>query len=90
MESKVTKIIGKSKSREEMLTDSSNLILKERELLIETEGYGDTFTTRFKIGDGVTPYCELPYISSIYKLFPNFILYNSDYSFGVDISFRED
>ena len=90
MNTEKTKIIAKSKTREEMTTTGADLILKDRELLLETEGVDDKFTVRFKIGDGATPYKELPYISSIYKLFPNFTLYNNNYTFGVDVLFKED
>ena len=89
MESKITKILAKTKTRNEMNTTLSNYILKDRELLVETEGEGDTFVARFKIGDGITPYSQLPYVSNLYKLYPNFLLYNSDYSFGVDILLRK-
>ena len=89
-ETKVTKVVAKSKSREEMTTSSSEYVLKDRELLVETEGSGDTFVARFKVGDGITPYSKLPYISNLYKIYPNFILYNEDYSFGININLKND
>ena len=89
MESKITKIVVKTKTRNEMNTTLSDYILKDRELLVETEGEGDTFIARFKVGDGVTPYSQLAYVSNLYKLYPNFLLYNNDYSFGIDINLRK-
>ena len=84
-ELKITDIIVKNGSREDMCKILSDKILKDKELFVETEGEGESLIARFKIGDGVTPYKQLPYISSIYKLFPNFKLYNNAYSYGIDI-----
>lgn len=88
-EPKLTNVVVKSKSREEMTTILSDYILKDKELLVETEGVNETFIARFKIGDGVTPYKQLPYISNIYKLCPNFILYNDDYTYGLNINLKQ-
>ena len=85
-----TQLIMKSKTKEELQDIAHTLVLRDRELLVETEGVGETLTARFKIGDGVTPYSDLPYISSIYKLFPNFVLYNNNYNIGVNISFIKE
>ena len=85
---KITKLNVKTAKREEMLNTRAETVLKNKELLVEVEGEDDTFTARFKIGDGITPYNKLPYISSLYKLLPNFILYNSDYSYGIDINLK--
>lgn len=87
-ESKITNIIVKHKSREEMLK-SGDMILRDRELLVETEGENETFVARFKIGDGKTPYTSLPYVSNLYKVCPNFILYNDDYTFGLNIKLKD-
>lgn len=89
-DTKITNVLVKSKTREEMYSTLSNYILKDKELLVETEGVNETFIARFKIGDGVTPYCQLPYVSNIYKLYPNFILYSDDYSYGLNIKLKKD
>ena len=88
--SKITNIVVKSKTRQEMTTNLANYILKDKELLVETDGENETFVARFKIGDGKTPYSQLPYISNLYKLCPNFLLYNNDYTFGVNIILRNE
>lgn len=89
-DTKLTNVIVKSKTREEMYSTLSDYVLKDKELLVETEGVNDTFIARFKVGDGVTPYNQLPYVSNIYKLCPNFILYNDDYTYGLNIKLRND
>lgn len=86
-EPKITNIIVKHRSRDEMLK-SGDIILRDRELLVETEGENETFVARFKIGDGKTPYTSLPYVSNLYKICPNFILYNNDYTFGLNIELK--
>lgn len=89
-DSKITNIVVKSKTRQEMTTNLAGYILKDKELLVETDGENETFVARFKIGDGKTPYSQLPYISNLYKLCPNFLLYNNDYTFGVNIILRNE
>lgn len=89
-DSKITNIVVKSKTRQEMTTNLASYILKDKELLVETDGENETFVARFKIGDGRTPYSQLPYISNLYKLCPNFLLYNNDYTFGVNIILRNE
>lgn len=89
-DSKITNIVVKSKTRQEMTTNLASYILKDKELLVETDGENETFVARFKIGDGKTPYSQLPYISNLYKLCPNFLLYNNDYTFGVNIILRNE
>ena len=56
----------------EYLRENNHIVFKNRELIVERDsGTDDSDTTyRFKIGDGVTTYRDLKYISSIY----NFIL----------------
>ena len=88
---KITEIIIKSKPRQQMMeSPMSELILKEKEFFVESEGENDTFVARFKVGDGKTKYSDLPYQSSIYKLFPEFYLYNNNYSYGVKIKFKNE
>ena len=89
-DSKITNIVVKSKTRQEMTTNLASYILKDKEVLVETDGENETFVARFKIGDGRTPYSQLPYISNLYKLCPNFLLYNNDYTFGVNIILRNE
>lgn len=77
----------KSYSKEDMKSKYCDMILKNRELLVETEGENESLIARFKIGDGVTPYKNLDYISSIYKLLPNTCLYDKNYLHGVNLVF---
>ena len=64
--SNITNITAKSYSKEDMKTKYIDMILKDRELLVETEGEGDELIVRFKVGDGKTPYSQLKYISTLY------------------------
>ena len=70
------------------LEEHSNIIFRERELIIEVEKGTTPEDTifRFKVGDGIKPYNALSYSSSIYALFPKIILYNTDYSKGISLS----
>ena len=86
--SKNVDITAKSYSKEDMKNQYNSLILKNRELLVETEGEGDELIVRFKIGDGKTPYSQLKYISTLYDLFPNFQLFSKDYSLGLNIQLK--
>ena len=66
----VPKIIDKS-----VLSEKANLFIpRDRELIIEEDIQTPEDTLgivyRFKIGDGMSSYSELPYISSLYSLFP--------------------
>lgn len=88
MDSKKVTIIAKSYSREAMRNEKANLILYDRELLLEYEGEGNELTVRFKIGDGKTPYSQLKYIASMYDLYPNFKLCDNDYSKLINISLQ--
>jgi len=87
--SNITNITAKSYPKEDMKTKYSDMILKDRELLVETEGEGDELIVRFKVGDGKTPYSQLKYISTLYDLYPNFKLYSSDYTLGLNITLKE-
>lgn len=87
--SNITNITAKSYPKEDMKTKYSDIILKDRELLVETEGEGDELIVRFKVGDGKTPYSQLKYISTLYDLYPNFKLYSSDYTLGLNIALKE-
>ena len=75
------------------LKENNHIVFKNRELIIERETSddpesGDMF--RFKIGDGITPYRNLKYTSTIYALFPNVCLYDSNYETCVSISLGGD
>lgn len=89
-ETKLINVIAKCKTKEEMNTSLADYVLKNKELLVETEGENETFVARFKIGDGITPYKQLPYVSNLYKLYPNFILYSNDYSYGINIVLKDE
>lgn len=88
MEKKILTIIPKSDTRQHMNEIGDSVFLADRELFVETEGEGSQQTLRFKIGDGMTPYPGLPYVSSLYSLFPNCILYSKDYKHGVKINWK--
>ena len=89
MEGKELLVNVKSYTKEHMKANA-DVILKSRELLVETEGEGPELIARFKVGDGKTPYSQLKYIASIYDLFPNFKLYSTDYTLGFNIKLKED
>lgn len=80
----------KHMSKQDMNSLYKDMILKDRELLIETEGENETFVCRFKIGDGRTPYNQLNYVSSIYALLPNCTLYNKEYTQGINLIFKSE
>lgn len=83
-----TTIVPKSFTRE-YLKEHGSYVFRDRELVVEKEEAGepDNPILRFKLGDGIRPYSELPYISSIYALFPRVHLYNNDYSKEITIEF---
>lgn len=74
----------------EYLRENNHIIFKNRELIVERDpGTDDSDTTyRFKIGDGVTPYRDLKYISSIYNLFPSFTYYDKDYETAIHFNLK--
>lgn len=86
MEKKELTINVKTFTRDYMRNNDT--ILKDRELLVETEGEGNELVARFKMGDGKTPYSQLKYIASLYDLFPNFKLFSADYSLGFNIQLK--
>lgn len=74
------------------LSENSHLVFRYRELIVEIEKSDNpeqTDTYRFKIGDGVTPYKDLKYVSTIYSLFPSFKLFDRDYKKCVEIKFGD-
>ena len=80
-------IIPKAYTRD-YLDENSNIVFRDRELIVEVDKgtSKDDTTFRFKIGDGIKSYSALPYISSLYALFPKVVLYNIDYSTELAIS----
>lgn len=86
MENKELTINVKTFTKEYMRNNDT--VLKQRELLVETEGEGNELVARFKVGDGKTPYSQLKYIATLYDLFPNFKLYSADYSLGFNIQLK--
>ncbi len=82
---KVT-IIMKSFSRD-FLKEHGFMIFKNRELIVESDISAEKEKTmyRFKIGDGVTSYEKLSYVSSLYSIFPNVKLYDKDYTTEIDL-----
>ena len=66
-------------------------MFKDREFIVEKESGTEKSSTiyRFKIGDGISQYKELSYISSIYNLFPKFSIYDKSYKTGIHFKFEE-
>lgn len=89
MDEKQLTIIPKTIMKSD-ISNKEDFIPKVRELIAEQEGFGDTKILRFKLGDGVTPFSELPYVQSLYNLYPNFILYNANYTQSININFNNE
>lgn len=68
----------------------SSIIFRDRELVVESDGDGDNAVLRFKIGNGIEPYSSLPYVSSMYALYPFVYLYNKDYTNSIKLTFSGD
>lgn len=87
MSDKIT-IIPKILTKE-YLTKNSSIVFKNRELIIEKDfdGIDEHTVYRFKIGDGISSYQNLKYVSNIYSLLPEFSLCNKDYSSELVINF---
>ena len=84
-------IIVKSFTRDFMKTHGF-LVFKDRELIVESDKASDKDSSiyRFKIGDGVTPYENLNYVSSLYSIFPNIKLFDKNYNNEIDIKLGGD
>ena len=83
-------VIELKKMKKSELVNSA-FVPKLRELIVE-EDVGDSedkAVYRFKIGDGMRRYSELPYISSIYSLFPTVLLCDPNYTRSVELKFKE-
>lgn len=62
------------------MKDHDTMILKNRELIIEVDNSNpENVALRYKIGDGITSYKNLKYVSSLYSLFPKVYIYDKDY-----------
>lgn len=89
---KVT-LVPKIISREVLTANGSTLIPRNRELIIESDmqepGNEDSIVYRFKIGNGLDTYKDLPYTSSLYSLFPKISFYDSKYENGLTLLFKE-
>ena len=87
---KELKVIMKSFTKE-YLTEHSDRVFRNRELVIEKElgSTPDDTVYRFKIGDGISPYKDLKYVSSIYSLLPSVSLLNESYDAGLELRFSE-
>lgn len=73
----------------QFLKENNNMVFKNRELIVEKETSGENVTLRFKIGDGHTPYQFLNYISSLYALYPEFCMCDTEYKSCAVISFED-
>lgn len=74
------------------LKDNPTIVFKNRELIVEVErpdNIEDEPVYRFKVGDGVTPYNLLQYVSSLYSLVPNICFYNKDGTNCIKLDFSE-
>ena len=89
-ESKTITIIPKILTKN-FLENNENLVFHNREFIVEIdEDYDESHTIyKFKIGDGITPYKDLQYVTSIYSLFPEINLCSKDYSSILNICFNK-
>ena len=87
MESVVVKLKRLKKSE----LAETHFIPKCRELIIEEDvnESADKTVCRFKIGDGMRQYSDLPYISSLYSLFPSVLLCDQNYTRSIELKFKE-
>ena len=61
------------KYTKDYLSKNPDKVFQNRELIVEVDNsVPDDPVYRFKLGDGVSPYKELKYISSLYSLYPSF------------------
>jgi hypothetical protein len=79
------------KYTKEYLSEHSDMVFHNRELIIESDesSVGDP-VLRFKIGDGMTPYKQLKYVSSIYSLFPTFAICDASYNHEIILNLDGD
>lgn len=79
------------KFTKEYLKENSDIVFRNRELIVEEDddGIQEHKVYRFKLGDGVTPYRNLKHISSLYALLPDVIFYDNTYKNSLTIKFTE-
>ena len=83
-------VVVKEFSRE-YLKENGTMIFQDRELIVEKDQTSpENVMYRFKLGNGILPYSELPYISNLYALFPNFKLFNKQYTQCINIKFSNE
>lgn len=68
------------------------IIPKSRELIIEREQGVEPSqdVIRFKVGDGITPYSKLKYVSSLYSIFPKIVFYDDNYENYVSLDLESE
>ena len=84
------KLVPKAFTKE-YLKQNASTVFQDRELIVEVEKGSTKENTvlRFKIGDGVKPYSQLPYVSSLYALFPSVNLCDNNYQNILKISLED-
>ena len=83
-------VVVKEFSRD-YLKENGTIIFRNREFIVEKDDSNpENVMYRFKIGDGVLPYSALPYISNLYALFPNFTLFDKQYTHCINIKFSNE
>lgn len=79
------------KYTKEYLLKNHDKVFQNRELVIEVDNSTvDDPVYRFKVGDGVSPYSELKYISTLYSLYPMFCICNESYTNKINLSLDGD
>jgi hypothetical protein len=79
------------KYTKDYLSKNSDKVFQNRELVVEVDNsVPDDPVYRFKLGDGVSPYKELKYISSLYSLYPSFCICNESYTNKINLSLDGD
>jgi hypothetical protein len=83
-------VIKLKKLKKSELADT-HFVPKDRELIVEEDvkDSDDKSVYRFKVGDGMRPYSDLPYVSSLYSLFPNVLLCDTNYTRSIELQFKE-
>ena len=84
------KFVFKPKKYTKEYLKDHDIILRDREFVIEEDADGENIIQRFKIGDGVKPYSALPYISSLYACYPKIVFYDTDYDRSIEMKFGDD
>ena len=75
------------------LKENGHLVFRYRELIVESdepENPENKTVYRFKSGDGITPYRDLKYESTLYSLLPYVCLYDKEYETCVTIHIGGD